>query len=78
MLAALTLVGTMLLTPAATPPVKEKAPQEFVFPDEVVGGGSEGPGGEIVTGGQPKSRHPSLLRVRESFAEHVLQSVSEM
>ncbi len=63
--------------PASAPAAGAPKVTEYTFRPEEVGGGTEGPGAEVVTGRTPTPL-PSLIRTRQDFRRELLQDAERL
>ncbi len=81
------IVSALLLTagaafaeqqpPASAPTAGTAKVTEYTFRPEEVGGGTEDPGAEVVTGHTPTPL-PSLIRTRQDFRRELLQDAESL
>jgi hypothetical protein len=78
--ALLLALGAFLLGPAlagAEENVQYQERTEISFEDDTISGDLTRPDGEYVEA-RKRVRHSNLIRIRENFRDHVLQSVGEL
>jgi len=73
------VLGAVLLVPGLSMAAQApKAPVHIVMgEDDVIQGTNTGPDGDDITA-KPRPTHASTIRVRTSFSDKVLNSVSEL
>ena len=77
---AVLVVAALLFVPtlaAAEENVQYQERTEISFDDDTISGDLTRPDGEYVEA-RKRVRHSNLIRIRENFRDHVLQSVGEL